>query len=171
MCIIHILQHLCTIHITLQRRTLQRKAIQTSITCIIHMNNTHDTSLNAIFVHYTYNTATWWKLKTSTLYPIEPNSLYIPVACVFPLSTSTSHGIQYISSTHIHYVMYVIQYNNYSDYGVATISRMLKNIGLFCKRDLQKRPIFCKETTIYHAYVTICVNYTCNTTSRTYRVV
>ena len=31
-------------------------------------------------------------------------------------------------------------------YGVATISRMLKNIGLFCKRDLQKRPIFCKET-------------------------
>jgi len=24
-------------------------------------------------------------------------------------------------------------------YGVATMSRMLKNIGLFCKRDLQKR--------------------------------
>jgi len=34
-------------------------------------------------------------------------------------------------------------------YGVATISRMLKNIGLFCKRDLQKRPIFCKETYIF----------------------
>jgi len=32
---------------------------------------------------------------------------------------------------------------------VATISRMLKNIGLFCKRDLQKRPIFCKETYIF----------------------
>jgi len=31
-------------------------------------------------------------------------------------------------------------------YGVATISRMLKNIGLFCKRALQKRPVFCKET-------------------------
>jgi len=30
-------------------------------------------------------------------------------------------------------------------YGVATISRLLK-IGLFCKRDLQKRPIFSKET-------------------------
>jgi len=26
---------------------------------------------------------------------------------------------------------------------------MLKNIGLFCKRDLQKRPIFCKETYIF----------------------
>jgi len=26
---------------------------------------------------------------------------------------------------------------------------MLKNIGLFCKRDLQKRPIFCKETCIF----------------------
>jgi len=25
---------------------------------------------------------------------------------------------------------------------------MLKNVGLFCKRDLQKRPIFCKETYI-----------------------
>jgi len=34
-------------------------------------------------------------------------------------------------------------------YGVATTSRMLKNIGLFCKRDLQKRPIFCKETCIF----------------------
>ena len=29
------------------------------------------------------------------------------------------------------------------------MSRMLKNIGLFCKRDLQKRPIFCKETYIF----------------------
>ena len=26
---------------------------------------------------------------------------------------------------------------------------MLKNVGLFCKRDLQKRPIFCKETCIF----------------------
>ena len=29
------------------------------------------------------------------------------------------------------------------------MSRMLKNIGLFCKRALQKRPIFCKETYIF----------------------
>jgi len=35
------------------------------------------------------------------------------------------------------------------DYGVATISRMLKNIGLFCKRALQKRPVFFKETCIF----------------------
>ena len=34
-------------------------------------------------------------------------------------------------------------------YGVATISRMLKNIGLFCTRALQKRPVFCKETCIF----------------------
>jgi len=34
-------------------------------------------------------------------------------------------------------------------YEVATISRMLKNIGLFCKRALQKRPVFCKETCIF----------------------
>ena len=32
---------------------------------------------------------------------------------------------------------------------MATISRMLKNIGLFCKRALQKRPVFCKETCIF----------------------
>ena len=31
-------------------------------------------------------------------------------------------------------------------YGVATISRLLKITGLFCKRALQKRPIFCKGT-------------------------
>jgi len=29
---------------------------------------------------------------------------------------------------------------------VATISRLLKIIGLFCKKNLQKRPIFSKET-------------------------
>ena len=34
-------------------------------------------------------------------------------------------------------------------YGVATISRLPKNIGLFCKRALQKRPVFCKETCIF----------------------
>ena len=34
-------------------------------------------------------------------------------------------------------------------YEVATISRMLKNMGLFCKRAVQKRPIFCKETFIF----------------------
>jgi len=34
-------------------------------------------------------------------------------------------------------------------YGVATISRMLQIIGLFCKRALQKRPVFCKETFIF----------------------
>jgi len=34
-------------------------------------------------------------------------------------------------------------------YGVAPISMMLKNICLFCKRALQKRPVFCKETCIF----------------------
>ena len=36
-----------------------------------------------------------------------------------------------------------------AEYTVATISRMLKNVGLFCKRALQKRPIFCKEKYIF----------------------
>jgi len=30
-------------------------------------------------------------------------------------------------------------------HGVATISRLLQIIGFFCKRALQKRPIFCKR--------------------------
>ena len=51
------------------------------------------------------------------------------------------------SSVLSHRREWVLLHDNY--YGVATISRMLKNIGLFCKRDLQKRPIFCKETYIF----------------------
>jgi len=45
-------------------------------------------------------------------------------------------------------------------YGVATMSRMLKNIGLFCKRALQKRPVFCKETCIFKRlkHVNHCVS-------------
>jgi len=45
--------------------------------------------------------------------------------------------------------IFVTCYLDVMRYGVATISRMLKNIGLFCKRALQKRPIFCKETYIF----------------------
>ena len=41
------------------------------------------------------------------------------------------------------------RHRSYNYYGVATISNMLKNIGLFCKRALQKRPVFCKETCIF----------------------
>ena len=37
---------------------------------------------------------------------------------------------------------------NTVNYGVATIIRLLKNVGFFCKRALQKRSIFCKETYI-----------------------
>ena len=33
-----------------------------------------------------------------------------------------------------------------SSYGVATVSRLLKIVGLFCKRALQKRRYFAKET-------------------------
>ena len=45
--------------------------------------------------------------------------------------------------------MYIYMYSASGRYGVASISRMLKNIGLFCKRALQKRPIFLKETYIF----------------------
>jgi len=63
--------------------------------------------------------------------------------------TATPHSIYSNSAISV----YSIQRAQYSVkgpwYGVATISRMLKNIGLFCKRALQKRPVFCKETCIF----------------------
>ena len=51
--------------------------------------------------------------------------------------------------------------------GVASISRLLKIIGLFCKRALQKRLYSAKETydfkeptnrshPIHHTYITMC---------------
>ena len=54
------------------------------------------------------------------------------------------HAVKYTRLCDILLLLMIYVY-----YGVATISRMLKNIGLFCKRDLQKRPIFCKETNIF----------------------
>ena len=66
-----------------------------------------------------------------------------------------------ISHSFVECFMYVL----FMCYGVATISRMLKNIGLFCKRDLQKRPIFCKETYIFkhptHRSHPIVMCYSC----------
>jgi len=49
----------------------------------------------------------------------------------------------------IYTYMYICIYTRTYVYGLATISRMLKNIRLFCKRALQKRPVFCKETCIF----------------------
>ena len=48
-------------------------------------------------------------------------------------------------------------------YGVATISRLLKITGLFCKRALAKRPIFSKErynftVTPYDEYIHIYIH-------------
>ena len=44
---------------------------------------------------------------------------------------------------------YMVAKTHRMPHGVAEIRRMLKNIGIFCKRDLQKRPIFCKTTYIF----------------------
>jgi len=39
--------------------------------------------------------------------------------------------------------------SSFPRYGVATISRLLKIKGLFCKRALQRRPIFCKSDLLF----------------------
>ena len=50
--------------------------------------------------------------------------------------------------SHMWYASFICGLDDCDRYRVATISRKLKNIGLFCKRALQKRSIFCKETYI-----------------------
>ena len=72
--------------------------------------------------------------------------------CVYP------HDGQYIYTyklvfvcMYIHTHMYVYLHDrkslrHFARYGVATISRLLKITGLFCKKDLQKRQYFAKET-------------------------
>jgi len=48
--------------------------------------------------------------------------------------------------THLHKLLIVSVYQSDCGYGVATISRLLKIIGLFCKRALSKRRYSAKET-------------------------
>ena len=42
------------------------------------------------------------------------------------------------------YIILRVPVENWGHYGVATISMVLKNTDLLCKRALQKRPIFSK---------------------------
>ena len=79
--------------------------------------------------------------------------------CIFPngyvfLHTYAAHATHvaslYMNMQHMPHMLHTYAaHASHDAYGVATISRMLKNIGLCCKRDLQKRPIFCKETYIF----------------------
>jgi len=68
----------------------------------------------------------------------EPTSCSHPIVPALPWVTA----LHCIHDSLLHCI------NAYSTlrYGVATISKLLKIIGLFCKRALQKRPIFSKET-------------------------
>ena len=80
-------------------------------------------------------------------------SLYLSLSLSIPLYLSNVDIIYGASNIDIFYyasnILFISRMLIWNGYGVATISRMLKNIGLFCKRDLQKRPIFCKETYIF----------------------
>ena len=50
------------------------------------------------------------------------------------------------------------QFETSHSYGVATISRLLKMTGLFCKRALQERLYFAKETYNFtHQEMCVCV--------------
>jgi len=54
-------------------------------------------------------------------------------------------------------------------YGMATISRLLKNIGLFCKRALQKRRFSAEESSNFHKVKSY--HYGMATISRLLRIV
>jgi len=43
--------------------------------------------------------------------------------------------------TYLAFLLFIPKNTRVVSFGVATISRLLKNIGLFCKRSLQQRPI------------------------------
>jgi len=75
-----------------------------------------------------------------------PSIIYIHISSIHHpyIIIHTSSILHFYTSVHHPHSIHIS-----FTYGVATISRMLKNIGLFCKRDLQKRPIFCKETYIF----------------------
>jgi len=51
-------------------------------------------------------------------------------------------------------------------YEVAMISRLLRIIGLFYKRALQKRPIFYKRDLYYTCMMCVCTTYEVATISR-----
>ena len=77
------------------------------------------------------------------------------------LATHMQHILQHICNTYVTHMQHILQHTPYTlrhtcrsvlaqcvtlCYGVATISTLLKIIGLFCKRALQKRLYSAKET-------------------------
>ena len=66
------------------------------------------------------------------------STLYHMYVCKYLLCITRIHRVRVYSVSH--------GFTENCSYGVATISRLLKIVGLFCKRALQKRPIFSKET-------------------------
>jgi len=65
-------------------------------------------------------------------------------------TSDTTHfidSIYVVRDSHIHSVTCILTHTHcHSHYGVASISRLLKIIRLFCKRDLQKRLYSAEET-------------------------
>jgi len=60
----------------------------------------------------------------------------------------SNSGPKILRSCFLHYMHIVMPLIMHSLIDVAFITSY-KNIGFFCKRDLRKRPIFCKETYIF----------------------
>jgi len=75
--------------------------------------------------------------------------------CIYIYNVYIHVYTYYLHDIHVIYVctcnvhVYILPHITYM-YDVATISRLLKCIGLFCKRVLKKRPDSAKETYISH---------------------
>ena len=69
--------------------------------------------------------------------------------CVSAPLNSGNAQLNFVSAPLKSFSTSTIQLTFEKIYGVVTISRLLKIIGLFCKRDLQKRPYSAQETCYY----------------------
>jgi len=73
---------------------------------------------------------------------------YCVLLSVLYLCFDAAHARKHARTGQTHYILLLCFAFSYTseEYGVASISRLLKMIGLFCKRALQKRLYSAKET-------------------------
>ena len=98
---------------------------------------------NTYHVEYTYDDEYTYEIVCVLLVCVQQNTYHVE----YKYDDEYAYEIVCVLRHHINDIVYLplVDANTY-DYGVATISRLLKMIGLFCKRALQNRRYSAKET-------------------------
>ena len=86
-----------------------------------------------VFIHILYRNHTYIYTKYSHKSALQ--SLFVTFTHVYNTSSQKTALQSLLVTFHLIYI----------HYDVATIGRLPENIGLFCKRALQKRPMLCKR--------------------------